>query len=94
MNHKTIIRALVPALIVFTIGCTQTQQKETKSTTASKEFNGVIKLDVRESTPDWGPFTLKKAPEGSPNILFILYDDTGLAAWSAYGGAINMPTLG
>ena len=93
MNHKTIIRALVPALIVFTFGCTQTQQKETKSTTTAKEFKGVIKLDVRESTPDWGPYMLKKAPEGSPNILFILYDDTGLAAWSAYGGAINMPTL-
>jgi arylsulfatase A-like enzyme len=23
----------------------------------------------------------------------VLYDDTGLAAWSPYGGAINMPTL-
>ena len=58
-----------------------------------KEFNGVIKLDVRESTPDWGPFTPEKAPKDSPNILFVLYDDTGLAAWSPFGGAINMPTL-
>ncbi|MCK7492035.1 MAG: hypothetical protein MZW92_10560 [Comamonadaceae bacterium] len=24
--------------------------------------------------------------KGAPNILFVLYDDTGLAAWSAYGG--------
>ena len=93
MKHKTIIRALVPVQIIFTFGCTQTQQKETKPTTTAKEFKGVTKLDVRESTPDWGPYMLKKAPEGSPNILFILYDDTGLAAWSAYGGAINMPTL-
>ena len=37
-------------------------------------------------SPDWGPFTPKKAPEGAPNILFVLYDDTGLAAWSPYGG--------
>jgi arylsulfatase A-like enzyme len=93
MNHKTIIKALVLALIVFTIGCTQTQKKETVKTPEGKEFKGVIKLDVRESTADWAPFMLKKAPEGSPNILFILYDDTGLAAWSPYGGAINMPTL-
>lgn len=35
----------------------------------------------------------KAAPKGAPNVLFILYDDTGLAAWSAYGGRINMPTL-
>jgi arylsulfatase len=56
-------------------------------------FNGVMKLDVRDSKPDWTPFTPKKAPEGAPNFLFILYDDTGLAAWSPYGGRINMPTL-
>ncbi|HEY3402343.1 MAG TPA: arylsulfatase [Ohtaekwangia sp.] len=56
-------------------------------------FKGDIKLDVRESTPDWNPYIRKKAPEGSPNILFILYDDTGLATWSPYGGRVNMPTM-
>jgi len=58
-----------------------------------KDFKGVIKLDVRDSKPDWTPFLPKKAPKGAPNILFILYDDTGLAAWSPFGGRINMPTL-
>jgi arylsulfatase A-like enzyme len=57
------------------------------------DFKGTIKLDVRDSKADWGPFTPKKAPAGAPNILFILYDDTGLAAWSPYGGRINMPTM-
>lgn len=57
------------------------------------DFKGKIELDVRDSKPDWGPYTPKSAPEGAPNILFVLYDDTGLAAWSPYGGAINMPTL-
>jgi arylsulfatase A-like enzyme len=56
-------------------------------------FKGVIKLDVRDSKADWAPFIRKKAPAGSPNILFVLYDDTGLGAWSPYGGGINMPTL-
>lgn len=56
-------------------------------------FNGIIKLDVRDSVQDWKPFTPPKAPSGSPNVLFILYDDTGLAAWSPFGGRINMPTL-
>jgi len=56
-------------------------------------FKGVIKLDVRDSTPDWTPYTLKKAPEGAPNVLIVLYDDTGLAAWSPFGGGITMPTL-
>jgi arylsulfatase A-like enzyme len=57
------------------------------------QFNGKIALDVRDSTPDWKPFTPKRAKEGAPNILFVLYDDTGLGAWSPYGGRINMPTL-
>ena len=52
-----------------------------------------MKLDVRDSVQDWTPYTPKRAPEGSPNFLFILYDDTGLAAWSPYGGRIEMPTL-
>jgi hypothetical protein len=26
-------------------------------------------------------------------VLVILYDDTGQAAWSPYGGGIEMPTL-
>jgi arylsulfatase A-like enzyme len=56
-------------------------------------FKGKIELDIRNSVPDWGPWTPKRAPEGAPNILFILYDDTGQAAWSPYGGRINMPTL-
>ncbi|MFZ9033842.1 MAG: arylsulfatase [Anaerohalosphaeraceae bacterium] len=57
------------------------------------EFKGVIKTDIRDSTPDWGPYTPKAAPKGAPNFLFVLYDDTGLAAWSPYGGGVNMPTL-
>ncbi len=59
----------------------------------TEPFRGVIKLDVRDSVPDWGPYALKKAPEGAPNVLIVLYDDTGLASWSPYGGRINMPTL-
>jgi arylsulfatase len=56
-------------------------------------FKGVINLDVRDSVPDWGPYTPTRAPDGAPNILFVLYDDTGQAAWSPFGGRINMPTL-
>ena len=59
----------------------------------NEDFHGVIKLDVRDSTPDWTPYELKRAPEGAPNVLIVLYDDTGLAAWSPFGGRINMPTL-
>ena len=59
----------------------------------SKPFKGVIKLDVRDSKPDWTPYELPHPPKGAPNVLIVLYDDTGLAAWSPFGGRINMPTL-
>ena len=56
-------------------------------------FHGKIELDVRDSQPDWGPFELAHAPKDAPNVLVVLYDDTGLAAWSPYGGAIDMPVM-
>ena len=43
-----------------------------------REFRGEIKLDIRESTPDWDAFLPDRAPEGAPNVLVVLYDDTGL----------------
>jgi arylsulfatase A-like enzyme len=60
---------------------------------STKAFKGVIKLDVRDSVADWGPYTPTRAPKGAPSVLFVLYDDTGLGAWSPFGGRINMPTL-
>jgi hypothetical protein len=47
-----------------------------------KPFKGEIKLDIRDSTPDWDAFLPDNAPEGAPNVLVVLYDDTGCAAWS------------
>ena len=61
--------------------------------TVKKEFKGTINLDVRDSKADWTPYELKRAPKDAPNVLIVLYDDTGQAAWSPYGGGINMPTL-
>ncbi|NNC11085.1 arylsulfatase [Planctomonas sp. JC2975] len=58
-----------------------------------REFKGDVKLDVRDSKADWPAFLSNQAPKGSPNILVVLYDDTGQAAWSPYGGRINMPTM-
>ncbi|RWC78265.1 MULTISPECIES: arylsulfatase [unclassified Mesorhizobium] len=60
---------------------------------SKKPFKGVIKLDVRDSKADWEPYLPPRAPKNAPNVLIVLYDDTGQAAWSPYGGAINMPTL-
>ncbi len=59
----------------------------------SKDFKGVIKLDVNDSVADWGPYIPPVAPEDAPNVLVILFDDTGLAMWEPFGGGVEMPTL-
>jgi arylsulfatase A-like enzyme len=80
----------VCALALLIVATSDSQSAAQQSPSA---FKGIIKLDVRNSKPDWTPFMPPKAPQGAPNFLFILYDDTGQAAWSPYGGRINMPTL-
>jgi arylsulfatase len=85
---------LALGLLIGFAACAEQPAAPVASGTANPQgSNAVIKLDVRDSKADWTPYTPKKAPDGAPNFLFILYDDTGQAAWSPYGGRINMPTL-
>jgi arylsulfatase A-like enzyme len=58
-----------------------------------REFQGKIELDVRDSVADWDAFLPSTPPADAPNVLVVLYDDTGTAAWSPYGGRIQMPTM-
>jgi hypothetical protein len=58
-----------------------------------RQFDGIINLDLKDSKEDWEAFLDDRAPEGAPNVLVVLYDDTGCAAWAPYGGRIEMPTL-
>jgi arylsulfatase len=59
----------------------------------TRPFEGIVNLNLRDSKEDWDAFLPERAPEGAPNVLVVLYDDTGQAAWSPYGGRIEMPTL-
>ena len=56
-------------------------------------FKGVINVDVRDSEPDWGPFEPPKAPDGAPNVVYIVLDDVGFSAMSCYGGPIETPNI-
>jgi arylsulfatase len=46
----------------------------------TKPFNGIINVDIRDSVPDREPYEALKPPEGAPNVLMIVWDDTGMAA--------------
>ena len=59
----------------------------------SKPFKGTISIDIRDSVPDWEPFEPPKAPDGAPNVVYIVLDDVGFSAMSCYGGPIETPNI-
>jgi arylsulfatase A-like enzyme len=59
----------------------------------SVPFKVVINLDVRDSVQDWEPYLAPRAPAGAPNVLYIVWDDTGIAAWDTFGGLIETPNM-
>ena len=50
-------------------------------------------LDIRDSTPDWAPYLAPKAPEGAPNVVFIVWDDVGYGTMDCFGGPVRTPTM-
>jgi hypothetical protein len=58
-----------------------------------KRFAGVVNVDIRDSVPDWEPFLQPRAPEGAPNVLWIVWDDVGFGAMDVFGGPIETPNM-
>jgi arylsulfatase A-like enzyme len=59
----------------------------------AQRFGGKLSVDIRDSVPDWGPFEPPRAPDGAPNVLYIVLDDVGFSAMSCYGGPIETPNI-
>jgi arylsulfatase len=57
------------------------------------EFNGKIEVDIRDSEPDWAPYAAPVAPADAPNVLYLVWDDTGIATWDCFGGLVEMPAM-
>ncbi|MGW2660805.1 arylsulfatase [Nocardia tengchongensis] len=57
------------------------------------KFAGKIAHDIRNSTPDWAPYVEPSAPEGAPNVLYIVWDDMGYGSWDLFGGLVEMPNM-
>jgi arylsulfatase len=54
-------------------------------------FDGVIGRTYHDSTPSWPrPVT---APDGAPNVVYILLDDVGFAQLGCYGSTIETPNM-
>jgi arylsulfatase A-like enzyme len=59
----------------------------------SEPFKGTINVDIRDSVPDWAPFEPPRAPDGAPNVVYIVLDDVGYSAMSCYGGPVETPNI-
>ena len=55
------------------------------------QFPGVIGRTADESSPAWP--APKRAPKGTPNVLFIVLDDTGFGQLGCFGSPIDTPNL-
>ncbi len=54
-------------------------------------FGGKIESNAAQSTPWWAPRVVP--PNGAPNVLLIMTDDSGYGVPSTFGGAIPTPAL-
>ena len=54
-------------------------------------YKGKIGKNLTETQQAWPE--KKKAPEGAPNVVWILLDDIGFGAVSTFGGLIQTPTI-
>ncbi len=48
--------------------------------------------DAKDPDTSYPPITPLRPPEGAPNVLIVLIDDTGFGASSAFGGPVHTPT--
>src|SRR5689334_11470030 len=58
---------------------------------ADQPYQGKVGKTLADSK-EWWPDPVK-APAGSPNVIWILLDDVGFGAASAFGGVIDTPTF-
>lgn len=55
------------------------------------EFKGEIKPYLTDSTPHWPDH--KRPPEGAPNVVYIVLDDTGYSHLGSFGSDISTPNI-
>jgi arylsulfatase A-like enzyme len=84
LNMKKSIASLFlyGGIMVSSVGNAQQQ---------NADFKGIVGKTLAESTEYW-PEPVK-APSGAPNVIWILLDDVGFGASSAFGGLINTPVF-
>ncbi len=58
---------------------------------AQDDFKGVIGATANDSTPDFSVPTRPRV--GSPNVVYVLFDDVGFSDFGVYGSEIHTPNI-
>src|SRR5258708_21067718 len=82
---KQILLALTLSLTIMLAGA------EVFAQAPQQTYQGVVGKTLADSK-EWWPDPVK-APTGAPNIIWIILDDVGFGAASAFGGVIRTPVL-
>src|SRR5579862_8016713 len=85
MNKTSVLRALMLTLILASSAELGLHAQETQP------YQGAVGRTLAESR-EWWPEPVKP-PAGAPNVVWILLDDVGFGASSAFGGLIPTPTI-
>jgi arylsulfatase A-like enzyme len=77
--------------ILLIIGLLPTGFIKAQNPAKDQAYQGVVGKTLDDSKEWWA--SPAKAPEGSPNVIWIILDDVGYGASSSFGGLIRTPTL-
>lgn len=79
------------AVLAMTAGGVAVGEAAAQNIPPQEEYRGVIGDTYKESK-QWFPEP-PAAPEGAPNVIWILLDDVGYGASSAFGGLVHTPVM-
>jgi arylsulfatase A-like enzyme len=79
------------ALLGATGARTAKSQQSCGVPTPAKPFDGTLGTTVQDSKPS--PLRIPKAAAGSPNIIYIVLDDTGFSDLHCFGSEVSTPNV-
>ena len=85
VKNKSILRVLA-STVIFVSSAELALHAQ-----ATQPYQGVVGRTLAESK-EWWPEPVK-APDGAPNVVWILLDDVGFGAAGTFGGLIQTPTF-
>ncbi len=91
MNDNQISNAKIKVAGLFGLLFALTSAQVFAQHDPSPVYKGKIGKTL-EQTTEWFPET-KHAPQGAPNVIWLLLDDVGFGATSTFGGLISTPTF-